>query len=72
MPTRWNSTYLILDHALKYEEAFKLLEEEDDYFIQYFIEYDRNGKKPLGPPTSKDWEQCAMFCMFLKVFMMPL
>ena len=30
--TRWNSTYLMLDHALKFEKAFKVLEEEElDY-----------------------------------------
>nr|KAJ0194586.1 hypothetical protein LSAT_V11C800395370 [Lactuca sativa] len=29
--TRWNSTYFMLDRAIKYSDAFKLLEEEDGF-----------------------------------------
>ena len=27
VPTRWDSTYLMLEHALKFEKAFQILEE---------------------------------------------
>lgn len=35
----------MLDHALKYVEAFKLLEEEDEFYTKCFMEEDRYGKK---------------------------
>ncbi|KAL4586566.1 hypothetical protein LXL04_011203 [Taraxacum kok-saghyz] len=66
--TRWNSTYFMLDRAIKYSDAFKLLEEDDEFYMQYFIEKDRNGRSITGPPTSNDWENCAIFCRFLKLF----
>jgi hypothetical protein len=31
--TRWNSTYLMLSIAEKYQKAFELLEEEDKHFV---------------------------------------
>lgn len=66
--TRWNSTYFMLDHAIKYSDAFKLLEEEYGFYMQYFTNKDWNGKSLKGPPTSKDWENCTIFCKFLKIF----
>jgi len=68
VPTRWNSTYLMLEHALRFVDAFKLLEDENLLNSQYFCEEDKNGKRPIGPPNSKDWENCATFCKFLKTF----
>ena len=53
MPTRWNSTYLMLDCALKVR-AFDRLEEEDGHYKLYFYEADGNGKKPIGPPNYLD------------------
>lgn len=52
VPTRWNSTYLMFDHALKYVDAFNLLEEEDLFYSQYFCEENRNGKKYIKPSNS--------------------
>ena len=48
--TRWNSTYLMLEHAIKFHKAFKILEEEkkDSDFVEYFEENDRENKR-LGP-----------------------
>ncbi|XP_054791204.1 zinc finger BED domain-containing protein RICESLEEPER 2-like [Prosopis cineraria] len=34
--TRWNSTYLMLDVALKFQKAFERLEDEDEDFVSYF------------------------------------
>ncbi|KAL0291119.1 UNVERIFIED_CONTAM: Zinc finger BED domain-containing protein DAYSLEEPER [Sesamum angustifolium] len=38
--TRWNSTYLMLEHAEKFEWAFKRLEREDNAYALYFDSYD--------------------------------
>ena len=32
VPTRWNSTYLMLDCALKFVKAFDRLEKEDGHY----------------------------------------
>lgn len=64
--TRCNFTFLILDSALKYVYGFNLLEEEDEIYMQYF-DKDKNGKSLIGPPTSKEWENCVLFSRFLKV-----
>ncbi|KAL4566910.1 hypothetical protein LXL04_031036 [Taraxacum kok-saghyz] len=66
--TRWNSTFLMLDRAIKYSDAFKLLEEDDEHYVKYFSDEDRNGRSLTGPPDSKDWDNCAIFCKFLKIF----
>ena len=54
VPTRWNSTYLMLDYALKFVRTFDRLEEEDGHYKLYFYEADGNGKKPIGPPNYLD------------------
>ena len=45
--TMWNSTYLMLDCALKFVRAFDRLEEEDENYKLYFCEADGNGKNSL-------------------------
>lgn len=65
--TRWNSIYMMLDVALKFEKAFTRFEEEDDKFLGYFMEKE-NGKRIIGPPTSVDWECAAVFVKFLSIF----
>ncbi|XP_054781938.1 zinc finger BED domain-containing protein RICESLEEPER 2-like [Prosopis cineraria] len=57
-PTRWNSTYIMLESALKFQKAFKRLEEKDTTFA-----IDKEG-----PPTIKDWENAHVFVKFLKIF----
>lgn len=47
VPTRWNSTYLMLSVALKFEKAFELFDAKDPYF-----KIDLTN----GVPTSTDWE----------------
>jgi hypothetical protein len=52
--TRWNSTYLMLSYAEKYEKAFALLEDdESNHFVA---------------PSSIDWENARIFVKFLKSF----
>uniref|UniRef100_A0A2N9IRF7 CCHC-type domain-containing protein n=1 Tax=Fagus sylvatica TaxID=28930 RepID=A0A2N9IRF7_FAGSY len=46
VPTRWNSTYLMLEVAEKFERAFDRMVIDDEQYIDYFEELDGNGKKP--------------------------
>uniref|UniRef100_A0A803PIE6 BED-type domain-containing protein n=1 Tax=Cannabis sativa TaxID=3483 RepID=A0A803PIE6_CANSA len=66
VPTRWNSTYLMLEAALKFKKAFNRLE-GDMYFTSYFDE-PLNGKKIDGPPSELDWDNASVFLKFLKIF----
>ncbi|XP_065635905.1 zinc finger BED domain-containing protein RICESLEEPER 3-like [Quercus suber] len=69
VPTRWNSTYLMLKAAEKFETAFDRMHEEDVEFSTYFMEVDGNGKhKHIGPPKGEDWVNVRMFCNFLRLF----
>lgn len=65
--TRWNSTYLMLETAIKYENAFHRLQENDNAYVDYFFGGDdedvstnaRKRKKKdmvVGPPGLNDWE----------------
>lgn len=38
VPTRCNSTYMMLDVALKFQKAFDWSEEEDEKYLGYFLE----------------------------------
>ncbi|CAE5959417.1 unnamed protein product [Arabidopsis arenosa] len=65
--TRWNSTYLMLDSALKYRSTFDKLGFEDRPYDTYFQE-EENGVKILGPPTSVDWDDVTRLVGFLEGF----
>jgi hypothetical protein len=53
VPTRWNSTYLMLSIAEKYQRAFEVLGEEDSQLVV---------------PTYIDWENARAFVKYLKTF----
>ncbi|XP_062158842.1 zinc finger BED domain-containing protein RICESLEEPER 2-like [Alnus glutinosa] len=54
VPTRWNSTYLMLTTAEKYQRAFDLLgEDEHNHFVV---------------PQPIDWENARAFATFLQTF----
>ncbi|WOL04456.1 zinc finger BED domain-containing protein RICESLEEPER 2-like [Canna indica] len=57
--TRWNSTYLMLETALKFRSAFGRLEEDDIAFV---------NELDCGVPTSEDWDSASMLSLFLKNF----
>lgn len=59
VPTRWNSTYLILGAALKYQKAFELFEEQQAQFTCELV---------VGPPTDQDWNNTRVLVRFLKRF----
>ncbi|TXG64137.1 hypothetical protein EZV62_011131 [Acer yangbiense] len=53
VPTRWNSTYLMLKSAVKLRKAFQGMGEEDIQYVNYFIGVE-NEQKRIGPPTLDD------------------
>ncbi|KAL3719314.1 hypothetical protein ACJRO7_004295 [Eucalyptus globulus] len=57
--TRWNSTYMILDTAIKFKKAFKRKEDEDLFFLR---EIDND------PPEDEDWENAIILFKFLRRF----
>lgn len=61
--SRWNSTYLMLDQALKFRLAFEKIESEDKPYNDYFME-----KKRIGPPLEIDWEEVERLVHFLVIF----
>ncbi|XP_062099854.1 zinc finger BED domain-containing protein RICESLEEPER 2-like [Humulus lupulus] len=64
---RWNSTYLMLNIALKFQKAFESME-SDANFLKHFDEVDKDGKKKEGPPTETGWENAMVFVKFLETF----
>ncbi|CAN1347900.1 Putative AC transposase [Linum perenne] len=60
MPTRWNATYIMLEHAEPYEEAFRCYEGMVPAFVA-----DLNK---VGPPKSEDWTKVRWMMEYLKKF----
>ncbi|KAI4297878.1 hypothetical protein L6164_037739 [Bauhinia variegata] len=60
VPTRWNSTYLMLEAALRFQAAFEKLEDDDRSYVEHF--------GVLGPPSASDWLNANVFLKFLKIF----
>nr|XP_043633091.1 zinc finger BED domain-containing protein RICESLEEPER 2-like [Erigeron canadensis] len=54
VPTRWNSTYLMLDCAIAYRSAYDALELVDPYY--------------LTCPSMEEWERIKVITKFLKPF----
>jgi hypothetical protein len=53
-PTRWNSTYLMIETAMEYSRAFASLAKQDSNYMY--------------APSAKDWEKAIVLCKVLKVF----
>ncbi|PRQ21096.1 putative ribonuclease H-like domain, hAT-like transposase, RNase-H [Rosa chinensis] len=84
VPTRWNSTFIMLDTALELKKAFdRMADVEDAKYRSYFDEEDdldeelneaenikaaRHSRKMVGPPVESNWEKAAVFVKFLNVF----
>ncbi|KAK2450307.1 zinc finger BED domain-containing protein DAYSLEEPER [Trifolium repens] len=61
VPNRWNSTYLMLETAEKFQVAFDKLDIEDTSYLEYF-------GAGSSPPNYDDWDKARAFMKFLKVF----
>ncbi|KAI4324016.1 hypothetical protein L6164_023584 [Bauhinia variegata] len=60
VPTRWNSTYTMLEHDIPFQKAFERLEDEDEGYVTWF--------KDDRQPSSLDWDNARAFVQFLKLF----
>ena len=54
MPTRWNSTYIMLESALRYRRAFASFTIRD--------------RKYKCCPSNEEWKRAEKLCEFLKPF----
>ena len=63
VPTRWNSTYLMLDVAEKYEHAFYRYEYVEAAYVLNLI-----SSEGEGCPKEIDWQRARVFISFLKTF----
>lgn len=65
VPTRWNTTYTMLERAVKFQKAFERVEAEDANFCHLiFIDHDIK----MDPPRSEDWDNARAFLKLLKFF----
>ncbi|GKB75752.1 zinc finger BED domain-containing protein RICESLEEPER 2-like protein [Tanacetum coccineum] len=60
VPTCWNSTYLMLDEAKKYERAFARYHSEDRHY--------RDDLEKTGIPIASDWANVRRLTKFLEHF----
>ena len=67
VPTRWNSTFLMLESALKFKMAFDRLKVDDGHYLPYFVK-DNHDNMREGPPSMDDWSEAEIFAIFLRPF----
>ncbi|GJX89123.1 zinc finger BED domain-containing protein RICESLEEPER 2-like protein [Tanacetum coccineum] len=58
---RWNSTYLMLQSAIKFQAAFDMLEEQDTKYRSELF-------SSKGMPTEEDWDYARCLLPFLRGF----
>ena len=68
VPTRWNSTFLMLTCAVRFQQVFQFMLDDDFNYIKYFDELDKDGNRKVGPPRKEDWENALVFIEFLERF----
>ncbi|XP_019256703.1 PREDICTED: zinc finger BED domain-containing protein RICESLEEPER 2-like [Nicotiana attenuata] len=68
VPTRWNSTYLMLDTAQKFEMAFDKFHLFDDGFSAYQCSHVCEDGSSVGPLDSDDWVNVRNVIEFLARF----
>lgn len=61
--TRWNSTYLMLEAALKFRTTFDLMAANDIPYAAYFSDVTMDG-----PPLHEDWNKASRLKIFLEMF----
>ncbi|KAG6413428.1 hypothetical protein SASPL_126137 [Salvia splendens] len=67
VPTRWNSTYLMLESALPYAPVMALFEIVNSAFVRDLKQKTHN-KKSIGVPEELDWHEVRRKCGYLKKF----
>ncbi|CAN1348969.1 Zinc finger BED domain-containing protein RICESLEEPER 2 [Linum perenne] len=67
VPTRWNSTFSMLDTASAYEKAFIVLENMESNFVEDLEAKTYQGEV-IGVPSSSDWDSVRVLSSHLKFF----
>ena len=65
-PTRWNSTYLVLETVENFEKVFLRMDFEYDGYSSYFRTKKDSGG--LGYLYMSDFQNCRAFVTFLRFF----
>ncbi|KAM3250645.1 hypothetical protein P3L10_004715 [Capsicum annuum] len=68
VPTRWNSTYLMLETAQHFELAFERYSFYDNGFLDYLRTSPCEDETRTDTFVSEDWENLRMMVKFLKTF----
>nr|XP_009774458.1 PREDICTED: zinc finger BED domain-containing protein RICESLEEPER 2-like [Nicotiana sylvestris] len=68
VPTRWNSTYLMLSRAIEYERAIKEYSDRDTSLSRYLMFDAISDGKPAGVLTRTDWDDVKRIAQFLEIF----
>uniref|UniRef100_A0A1U7XB00 Zinc finger BED domain-containing protein RICESLEEPER 2-like n=1 Tax=Nicotiana sylvestris TaxID=4096 RepID=A0A1U7XB00_NICSY len=68
VPTRWNSTYLMLKVATVYEEAFTKYCDIDYGLMSCISNCICEDGQPAGPLLSSDWDSVRRIVKFLEIF----
>ncbi|XP_070026447.1 zinc finger BED domain-containing protein RICESLEEPER 1-like [Nicotiana sylvestris] len=68
VPTRWNSTYLMLKVATVYEEAFTKYCDIDYGLMSCIANCICEDGQPAGPLLSSDWDSVRRIVKFLEIF----
>jgi len=61
--TRWNSTYLMLKTAWKYQRAFEWFDDEDPFFRNQVLSGNENNEM-----SEDDWTNARSLCTFIEKF----
>jgi len=64
--TRWNFTYLMLEHALKFQKVFKRMDDEDE--DEAYSAYLQEDIYRVAPSLMDDWNNANTFLEFLRIF----
>ncbi|CAN1153387.1 Zinc finger BED domain-containing protein RICESLEEPER 2 [Linum perenne] len=67
VPTRWNSTFSMLDTASAYEKAFKVIENMESNFVEDLDAKAYQGEV-IGVPSCSDWDSVRVLTSHLKFF----
>ncbi|CAN1177393.1 Zinc finger BED domain-containing protein RICESLEEPER 1 [Linum perenne] len=67
MPTSWNATYIMLEHAEPYEVEFRVYGGMLPGFVADLNKLSHSGAT-VGPPGPKDWIKVRLMMEYLKKF----